>query len=598
MKAVVVMAVWITAFVSSAVSSGHGPRRIPVTTEVVAILPEVSVQQQAQRLCEMYPGNDTCNEITASIEAHVSYLHRQGIDFSIVNLTIPLLPILFPVAVDGRTYFLSLTPRRDPALAVALFCRERAVLTIDQCAVIYAHAVAMTRFEFNEASSQDHYFSSVRPSQLCPINQRIYLELDRTLEDSSYFLDKAVEPTYKGFAKKDEPMFIETKLIAQPGPLMILLTNGSSYLHAIFLFMVNPSIQLSVKEDCLVVALDGVDIRDARQRICLRLKLQGASAAFHCLRMEPSIVQESSSTSATLLLPLPTADFVFGLVVNEYNNCICRSPTLDLPKRESIIQPLLPPEIISPPRRHPNFMHDPASPLHTFYDQEWGFYSQNGEDGVLQALFELVPPSPSKKFVEFGVQDGSECNTRYLREFHNWSGVLFDGSYANAYINLHREWITVENVASLFEARGVPKDVDLLVVDIDFNDYHVLQAILEAGFAPRVILAEVNSHFRDARVVSYDNVGWDTITSYFGATPRAFQALLSPQYTLVYCESHGVNCFFVATALWPFQPPPRLDDVHMPPNFFGKGWSYPARQDGHDKWIHLAPSAPTNSTAN
>ncbi len=42
-------------------------------------------------------------------------------------------------------------------------------------------------------------------------------------------------------------------------------------------------------------------------------------------------------------------------------------------------------------------------------------YSEHGEYGVLEKIFEIIGPR-SKFFVEFGVQDGTECNKRYLKE--------------------------------------------------------------------------------------------------------------------------------------------------------------------------------------
>ena len=51
---------------------------------------------------------------------------------------------------------------------------------------------------------------------------------------------------------------------------------------------------------------------------------------------------------------------------------------------------------------------------------EYKVYSQNGEDGLLAALISCLEATTGKLmshyFVEFGVQDGSECNTKHLMQ--------------------------------------------------------------------------------------------------------------------------------------------------------------------------------------
>lgn len=117
-------------------------------------------------------------------------------------------------------------------------------------------------------------------------------------------------------------------------------------------------------------------------------------------------------------------------------------------------------------------------------------YSQLWADGIIWKIFRDIGTT-NNFFVEFGTQDGSECNTRFLRERCGWTGLLMDGDNDNALISLHSEWITRDNIVHLFEKYNVPRNPDLLSVDIDGNDFHVLEAILEeGGFRPRVIVVE------------------------------------------------------------------------------------------------------------
>jgi len=222
---------------------------------------------------------------------------------------------------------------------------------------------------------------------------------------------------------------------------------------------------------------------------------------------------------------------------------------------------------------------------------EWGFYSQNGEDGVLAFIFHNIG-AVHRSYVEFGTQDGQECNTRLLRETQNWSGLLMDGSHDNASINLHQEWITAENIMSLLSKYDVGREVDLLSIDVDFNDYWILSAMDMSAFSPRVIVVEVNSHIppTEARAVEYRPAAedsWDGLTDYFGASVRAFYLWgVKNGYSLVYCESHGVNCFLVrndalgtnaSAVLFP-------EDLFAPPNFFGRGFNYPNASLPHHRW--------------
>lgn len=176
-------------------------------------------------------------------------------------------------------------------------------------------------------------------------------------------------------------------------------------------------------------------------------------------------------------------------------------------------------------------------------------YSQYGEDGVTIKLLELIYGGDNDKkfYVEFGVQDGVECNTRILREKFNWTGLQMDGGYEIDKINLRKEFITKENVVELFKKYEVPTHINLLSVDIDFNDFYCLKEIL-ANYRSDIIICEYNgTHLpHEDKIVKYEKDGkWD-YTNYFGASLLSFDKLCKKyNYSLVYCTDKGVNCFFV-----------------------------------------------------
>ena len=60
--------------------------------------------------------------------------------------------------------------------------------------------------------------------------------------------------------------------------------------------------------------------------------------------------------------------------------------------------------------------------------EPYGFkvYSQNDEDGIISEIFSRIGTT-DKRFIEFGVENGLECNTHYLL-LKGWSGLWLEGS--------------------------------------------------------------------------------------------------------------------------------------------------------------------------
>lgn len=97
---------------------------------------------------------------------------------------------------------------------------------------------------------------------------------------------------------------------------------------------------------------------------------------------------------------------------------------------------------------------------------ERSVYSQNGEDGVIEKIFEVIGTS-SEYFVEFGAADGVWLsNTANLRLNKSWNGLLLEGNNEDLSINLHKEFITAENITEIFDKYNVPYDLDLFTGNI------------------------------------------------------------------------------------------------------------------------------------
>src|SRR5947207_9850474 len=66
-----------------------------------------------------------------------------------------------------------------------------------------------------------------------------------------------------------------------------------------------------------------------------------------------------------------------------------------------------------------------AKPVARLRDAEFRVFSQFGEDGIIQYLISAVPID-DETFVEFGVDDYRESNTRFLLANSNWRGLILD----------------------------------------------------------------------------------------------------------------------------------------------------------------------------
>lgn len=210
--------------------------------------------------------------------------------------------------------------------------------------------------------------------------------------------------------------------------------------------------------------------------------------------------------------------------------------------------------------------------LHAFEHQ---VCSQNGEDGVLTEIFRRIG-SGGRVFAEVGIGDGVENNTAFLHSL-GWTGYWFDGEAprcpvltTDTGLRFEQAFVDRENIGPLFSKAGVPRDLDLLSLDIDQNTYFAWQGL--RAWKPRVIVVEYNASV-PASVdwcCSYDpKRTWDGSANY-GASLKAFEILgRELGYTLVHAEILGANGFFVRDDLvvGHFNGPFDAETHYEPPRF-------------------------------
>lgn len=217
-------------------------------------------------------------------------------------------------------------------------------------------------------------------------------------------------------------------------------------------------------------------------------------------------------------------------------------------------------------------------------------FSQGGEDGVLLRLFEQIGIR-SRYFVEFGAWDGvTLSNTANLRLNHGWSGLLMESSDRADGVLVQREHVDAENVEALFRRYGVPRDFDLLSIDIDGNDYWVWKAI--QSFSPRVVIVEYNIFFMPeiAKTIAYDpDHCWDRerYGLYHGASLAALEKLGREKgYALAYTEPYCPNAIFVQRDALPegISLPPPSDWTRW--DWHEEGYVEPPTQPG-GRWVEV-----------
>jgi hypothetical protein len=192
-------------------------------------------------------------------------------------------------------------------------------------------------------------------------------------------------------------------------------------------------------------------------------------------------------------------------------------------------------------------------------DVEFSVFSQFGDDGIIQYLINTIKPA-NDFFVEFGVENYLESNTRFLMQNNNWSGLVMDGSKANTdFIRqqdfywkhdllVKQSFITAENINELLS--DTPESIGLLHIDIDGMDYWVWKAIEKKSID--IMIVEYNSVFGDERSVTVPyEPGFVRSKKHFshlyaGASLPALCDLAEEKgYYFVGSNSAGNNAYFV-----------------------------------------------------
>jgi hypothetical protein len=130
--------------------------------------------------------------------------------------------------------------------------------------------------------------------------------------------------------------------------------------------------------------------------------------------------------------------------------------------------------------------------------------SQSGEDGIIAKALSVLPKR-DRWCVEFGAWDGKQYSNTYdLVDRQGYSVVLIEGDRSRynqlcatyphpdraIYINCYVGWLPSDGLDQILATHPIPKDFDLLSIDVDGNDYHIWSGV--KLYRPKFVLIEYN----------------------------------------------------------------------------------------------------------
>lgn len=183
-------------------------------------------------------------------------------------------------------------------------------------------------------------------------------------------------------------------------------------------------------------------------------------------------------------------------------------------------------------------------------------YSQYGEDGIIAEVLRRLPrrAQGDRWCVEFGAWDGVHLsNTHRLVREEGYRAVLIEGDrsrYADLLKNMQADrvhpinaWVSIDgpcSLDSLLASTPLPREFDLLSVDVDGIDIHLWRSL--TAYRPLVVCIEFNPTIPNRVLFEQPP---DPMVQW-GSSPRSMVGLAAEKgYDLV--AASRVNLLFTAT---------------------------------------------------
>ncbi|WP_417769008.1 hypothetical protein [Stappia sp.] len=194
-------------------------------------------------------------------------------------------------------------------------------------------------------------------------------------------------------------------------------------------------------------------------------------------------------------------------------------------------------------------------------------HSQDGEDGLLEALFARIGGKPGY-FVEFGAWDGRfNSNTFHLYESLGWTGCYIEGDaerFKDLLGNVDPERIEALNVFvmpkggnsldAILSGTRCPKEFDVLSIDIDSDDHAIWKGF--TGYRPKIVIIEYNPtipNSSDYVQPPGSHIGNSAGALYKLGRVKGYDLIDATKTNLIFCrtdllDTFGVTAVDLATA--------------------------------------------------
>ena len=188
-------------------------------------------------------------------------------------------------------------------------------------------------------------------------------------------------------------------------------------------------------------------------------------------------------------------------------------------------------------------------------------FSQNGEDGIINYLVDKLKLN-NKNFVEIGVGNYRESNTRFLYNTYHPKGLIIDciddmEKKVKPFVNLWKgdlricnKQINSDNILDTLN-QECDYEIDIFSIDIDSVDYWIIEKLKKN--ISKIFVAEYNPVFGSEFEVTVPNISRFERNKYhysnlcYGMSLRALINLMDKKnYYFIGTNLQKINAFFIS----------------------------------------------------